>query len=54
MAAKPPAQLVAPTLGMSGGGVLAGSMTMSGMPALRSWTSDASVSVVVTRITPSV
>ena len=53
MAANPPAQFVAPTDGMSGGGVLAGSMTTSGMPAPRSCPTCAPVSVVVTRITPS-
>ena len=54
MAARPPAQLVAPTLGMSGGGVLAGSMTTSGMPALRSCPSCAlGQRGEVTRITPS-
>ena len=53
VAANPPAQFVAPTDGMSGGGVLAGSMTTSGMPAPRSCPTWASVSVVVTRITPS-
>ena len=53
VAASPPAQFVAPTDGMSGGGVLAGSMTTSGMPAPRSCPTCAAVSVVVTRITPS-
>ena len=38
VAAMPPAQLVAPTLGMSGGGALAGSTTTSGIAALRSCT----------------
>ena len=46
--------MVAPTLGMSGGGVFAGSMTTSGMPALRSCPSCVSVGRVRTRITPSV
>jgi hypothetical protein len=53
VAANPPAQLVAPTEGMSAGGVLAGSMTTSGMPAPRSWLTWASVTLVITRITPS-
>ncbi len=46
VAARPPAQLVAPTDGMSGGGVLAGSITTSGMPALRSCPTCAAVGVV--------
>src|SRR6201996_2167892 len=53
VASKPPAQLVAPTDGMSGGGVSAGSMTTSGIPAPRSWPTCASVSLLVTRITPA-
>src|ERR1700728_357091 len=53
VAANPPAQLVAPTDGMSAGGVLAGSITTSGMPAPRSWLTWASVTLVITRITPS-
>jgi len=52
VAASPPAQFVAPTDGMSGGGVLAGSMTTSGMPAPRNCPTCALVSVVVTRMTP--
>ena len=54
MAARPPAQLVAPTLARSGGGGLAGSTTTSGMPALRSCSSWASVTSEITTITPSV
>jgi hypothetical protein len=46
VAARPPAQFVAPTDGMLGGGVLAGSMTTSGMPAPRSCPTCAAVSAV--------
>src|SRR6266571_4224150 len=54
VAARPPAQFVAPTLGRSGGGGFPGSRTTSGMSASRSCSSWLPVSSEVTRITPSV